>query len=63
MPNLDEFLNKENKNSKPYDLEQVHGVRPCSKCDENVSGALWDPVEFVMFWTCSNGHENKFQVG
>lgn len=63
MPNLDEFLNKATPNSKPYELEKVHGSRPCGKCDEDVAGALWDPVEFMMSWTCSKGHENKFQVG
>lgn len=63
MPNLNEFLNKKDENSKPYNLEEVYGVRPCGKCEEDVAGALWDPVELVMSWKCSNGHENKFQVG
>lgn len=64
MPNLDEFLG--GKDSKPaeksYELEQLNGVRACSKCDEDVSGAYWDPIELVMSWRCSKGHESVFKV-
>ena len=64
MPNLNEFLNpkKEEEIGKPYQLEQLGGVRPCSKCKEDVNGALWDPVEYIMTWKCAKGHENSFKV-
>ena len=65
MPNLNEFLNKKDEavNDKPYDLEYLNGVRGCSKCDEDVPGAHWDPIELVMSWRCSKGHETIFKVG
>jgi hypothetical protein len=60
MPNLDDFL-KENT-GKDYELEKLPGVRACSKCDEDVSGASWDPIELVMSWRCSKGHDTIFKV-
>lgn len=62
MPSLEEFLNKP-ENKKPYELEQLNGIRGCSKCDEDVAGAIWDPVELIMRWECSSGHITEFQVG
>lgn len=61
MPNLNEFLNN-NIQQKEYELEKLPGVRSCNKCDEEVNGALWDPVELVMSWRCSKGHETVFKV-
>jgi hypothetical protein len=55
MPDLSEFLN--NNNPKDYDLEDLPGIRACLKCDEDVDGAKWDPVELLMYWKCSKGHE------
>jgi hypothetical protein len=65
MPNLNEFLSNESKEvkDKPYELETLSGVRACIKCDEDVSGAYWDPIELVMSWRCSKGHETTFKVG
>jgi hypothetical protein len=60
MPNLDDFL-KENT-SKDYELEKLSGIRACSKCDEDVNGASWDPIELVMSWRCSKGHDTIFKV-
>jgi hypothetical protein len=60
MPNINDFL-KENK-SKDYDLEEISGIRACSKCDEDVKGAKWDPVDLVMSWKCSKGHDTIFKV-
>ena len=62
MPDLSEFLNK--KEVKPINttFEKLDGSRPCSSCKEDVVGGLWDPDSRVMYWTCSNGHENKFEV-
>jgi hypothetical protein len=62
VPNLNEFLEDSSENIKPYNLEKVNGIRPCSKCDEDVAGAFWDPVDFVMSWICSKGHETVFKV-
>ena len=64
MPDLNEFFHKpDQKNNEPYELEKIAGVRPCSKCDEDVTGAFWDPVDMVMSWRCSKGHETVFKVG
>ena len=64
MPNLNEFFKTKREEflDRPYALEQLSGVRPCSKCKEDVSGALWDPVEYTMTWKCINGHDNSFKV-
>lgn len=61
MPDLNEFLNPKSQ-EKPYELEKLDGFRPCSKCDEDVKGALWDPIELVMSWRCSSGHETVFRI-
>lgn len=60
MPDLSEFLNS----NKPedYDLEDLPGIRACSKCDIDVNGAKWDPVELVMSWRCSKGHETVYKI-
>jgi hypothetical protein len=62
MPNINEFLNKKEQEPINTAFEKLDGVRPCSKCKEDVVGGLWDPDNRVMYWTCSNKHENKFQV-
>ena len=59
MPDLDEFINKPKK-QVPSHLEELGGVRPCSSCDEDVSGAFWDPMDQIMSWTCSRGHKTDF---
>ena len=61
MPNLDEFLNPKIE-SREYNLEDLPGLRACNTCDEDVNGALWDPIELVMSWRCSKGHETVFKV-
>ena len=61
MPDLNEFLKKKNI-QKGYELENLSGIRACSTCDEDVSGAFWDPIELVMSWRCSKGHETIFKV-
>jgi hypothetical protein len=62
MPELNEFFNKPSEKLESYSLEQINGVRACSKCDEDVTGAFWDPIELVMSWRCSKGHETVFKV-
>ena len=61
MPDLNEFFDKPIK-EKQYNLEKIQGIRPCSKCDEDVTGAFWDPIDFVMSWRCLKGHETIFKV-
>jgi hypothetical protein len=61
MPDLNEFFDKPDK-VEQYDLQKISGVRACSKCDEDVDGAFWDPVDLVMSWRCSKGHETVFKV-
>jgi len=61
MPDLNEFLNKKNP-QREYELEYLSGIRACSTCDEDVAGAYWDPIELVMSWKCSKGHETIFKV-
>ncbi len=61
MPNLNEFFNQK-IDQKEYDLEKIPGLRACNKCDENVNGATWDPIELVMSWRCSKSHETVFKV-
>lgn len=64
MPNLNEFLAKKKVESKQINttFEKLNGVRACLQCDEDVVGGLWDSDNRVMYWTCSNDHENKFEV-
>jgi hypothetical protein len=62
MPELNEFFDKPSEKLESYSLEQINGVRACSKCDEDVTGAFWDPIELVMSWRCSKGHETVFKV-
>lgn len=62
MPNLNEFLNN-NKVGIDSDIwENIDGIRPCSKCEEDVNGALWDPHNLILKWVCNTGHENLFKV-
>ncbi len=63
MPDLNEFFNKPTENLNTYNLEKLGGERPCSKCDEDVEAAFWDPLDMVMSWRCSSGHETIFKVG
>lgn len=63
MPDLNEFLNNQPKiDQQDYELEYLNGVRACKTCDIDVSGAYWDPIELVMSWKCSKGHETIFKV-
>ena len=62
MPDLNEFLNKKEVKQINTTFDQLDGTRPCGSCKEDVVGGLWDPDGRVMYWTCSSGHENKFEV-
>lgn len=61
MPKINEFFEKP-KVDRGYELESLNGIRACSKCDEDVAGATWDPVELIMNWKCSKGHDTFFKV-
>ncbi|NDB83564.1 MAG: hypothetical protein EB127_12700 [Alphaproteobacteria bacterium] len=63
MPNLNEFLNKEEPKEINSTFENLSGLRPCSKCDIDVDGGLWDPENLIMKWTCSSGHETVHRIG
>ena len=63
MPNLNEFLKKEEPKEIDSTFEILPGIKPCSKCDIDVDGGLWDPVNLIMKWTCSAGHETIHRMG
>jgi hypothetical protein len=62
MPNIKEFVGPIPEPVHRTELEKVIGKKPCSKCDEDVHEATWDPISLVMSWTCSKGHQNSFKV-
>jgi hypothetical protein len=63
VPDLNEFLNSQPKiEQQDYELEYLNGVRACKTCDRDVAGAYWDPIELVMSWKCSEGHDTTFKV-
>jgi hypothetical protein len=63
MPNLNEFLNKDNSRSldDPFE-EKIDGIRPCSKCDLDVDGGIWNPEKLLLTWVCKNNHHNSYQI-
>jgi hypothetical protein len=63
VPDLNEFLNKQERKDINSKFEILSGVRPCSKCDIDVDGGWWDPDNLIMKWTCSDGHETIHRVG
>ena len=62
MPNIKEFVGPIPEPVHRTELEKVIGKKPCSKCDEDVNEAMWDPINLIMSWTCSKGHQNNFKV-
>jgi hypothetical protein len=63
VPNLNEFLKKEEPKQINSTFEDLPGIKPCSKCDVDVDGGLWDPENLIMKWTCPEGHETIHKVG
>ena len=61
MPNLNEFFHKPEIIRKP-ELEKIHGIKACSKCEQDAQEAFWDPVTLILAWECPNGHHNQFKV-
>ena len=63
MPKLSEFLNKEKEILKNSRIEKIDGSRPCGQCDLDSQVYYFNQETLEMFWTCPDGHENKFKVG
>ena len=61
MPNLNEFFHKPEK-LHSSELQKISGLKPCSKCNEDAVEAYWDPLTFIMSWTCPQGHANQIKV-
>ncbi|MEY4332154.1 MAG: hypothetical protein RLZZ196_892 [Bacteroidota bacterium] len=61
MPNLNEFFHKPEIIHKA-ELEKIHGLKPCSKCDGDAEEAFWDPTTLILAWECPNGHANQVKV-
>ena len=61
MPNINEFIQDREPIYKS-ELQKIDGVKPCSKCDEDVDTYFWDSVKLEMSWTCSKGHNTSFKV-
>lgn len=62
MPNLKDFIGPKPTKDNFSNLEKIIGFKPCSKCDHNSEEYYWDPVNFIMTWTCSSGHLNTVKV-
>ena len=65
MPDLNEFLNKQNVEEPLLDdrVEIIEQMRPCSKCDLYVDRYYFNNQTLEMFWKCKDGHETKYSVG
>jgi hypothetical protein len=61
MPDLNEFFYKPELVHKA-ELETIHGIKACSKCDADAEEAFWDPTTLTLAWECPNGHQNQFRV-
>ena len=44
------------------ELEKIHGIKACAKCDADAEEAFWDPTTLTLAWECPNGHQNQFKV-
>ena len=65
MPDLNEFLNKNNVEDPLLDdrVEIIEQMRPCSKCDLYVDRYYFNNQTLEMFWKCKDGHDTKHSVG
>lgn len=61
MPNINEFFHQPELMHKS-ELEKIHGLKPCAKCNENAAEAFWDPVTLILAWECPNGHANQVKI-
>ena len=62
MPNINEFLGAKPAKDSIKNLEKIMGSKPCSKCELDSEEYYWDPINFIMTWTCKTGHLNTVKV-
>lgn len=62
MPDLNEFIGPKPTQKSISNLEKIVGSKPCFKCDLDANEYYWNPVDFIMTWTCSAGHINNVKV-
>jgi hypothetical protein len=62
VPNINEFLGAMPAKDNIENLQKIMGTKPCSKCDLDSEEYYWDPVNFIMTWTCKSGHLNTVKV-
>lgn len=61
MPDINEFLYKPELIHKT-ELQRIHGIKPCSKCNKDAEEAFWDPITMTLSWECPDKHKNEFKV-
>lgn len=62
MPNINEFIGPKPTENMVSNLEKIIGNKPCSKCELDVKEYFWDPSDYVMSWTCEDGHLTTVKV-
>lgn len=62
MPDINEFISSPAVPIPPSELQLIPGKKPCKECEMDAEESYWDAKTRSLSWTCSNGHENKFQV-
>lgn len=62
MPNINEFVGPKPTPEQNSNLEKLMGIKPCSKCDKDSDEYFWDSVNFIVSWTCPEGHSNSYKV-
>lgn len=56
--NLEDFL-KDKKKAKSL---KAYGSMSCQECEESVSDGFIDEDEMILFYYCSNDHENRIKL-
>jgi len=62
MPNIKDFIGPKPEKEDINNLEKIIGLKPCSKCELDSNEYYWDPINFLITWTCKNGHLNTIKV-
>lgn len=62
MPNIKDFIGPKPTVDEKSHLEKVIGNKPCAKCELDSEEFYWDPVNFIMTWTCPSNHLNTVKV-
>jgi hypothetical protein len=63
MPNLEDFLGKNEKKINPADWEEMSGTYGCQQCDADVNKAFFNQEELKIVWFCPQRHESKIELG